>query len=102
MLTALIVFVAMSVMDAFGALKIDTLDRKDLKIWRRRMLAGLCEMGNDLGGIMSYGLGGASLLRYGVSITTAVILTALCSASMVGTALGDEVNTWLTCRRYNG
>ena len=102
MLTALWVFLAMGMMDTFAALKIDILDRKDLPTRRRRLFAGMCEMGNDYGGIFSYGLGGASLLRYGVSVTTAIILLALGAASLMGTALGDEVNSWLTRRRYNG
>ena len=99
MLIALYVFLAMGVMDTFAALKVDTLDRKDLGKWRRRLIAGGCEAGNDLGGIFSYGLGGASMLRYGESITTVVILSALCIASVLGTSLGDEVNCRLTSKR---
>lgn len=99
MLLALLVFLAMGVMDTFATLKVDVLARSTLRKWSRRLIAGACEMGNDYGGIFSYGLGGASILRYGYSATTAVILLALGSASMCGTILGDVVNTHLCQRR---
>jgi hypothetical protein len=86
---ALIVFVAMTVMDTAAACKIDLLNRK------RPWLAGAAEIVNDQAGVFSYGIGGAALLRFGASGTTAVILVALAAASELGTVLGDWVSTKL-------
>ena len=95
MIIAVVVFISMSVMDAFAAIKILLLQRNEP--WR----AGFAEAGNDLGGIFSYGLGGASLLKYGFSGTTAVILIALCSASVLGTRLGCFVEGRLSRKEVN-
>ena len=85
MILALVVFCAMLPMDCAAAAKITLLDR------RKPMLAGLCEVVNDWGGVLSYGVGGVALLRYGASFTTAVIFLALGAASVLGTTLGFHI-----------
>lgn len=53
--------------------------------------AGHCEVISDWGGALSYGVGGASILRYGASFTTVAIFLALGCASEIGTTLGYKL-----------
>ena len=88
MLVALVVFLAMAVQDTAAAMKIRFLDGDGRHPW----LAGYCEAVNDVGAALSIGIGGASVYRYGVSLSTFEILVALALAAIIGTRLGD----WLT------
>lgn len=72
-------------MDIAGAAKIAFLDKE------RPVLAGHCELISDWGGALSYGVGGASILRYGFSLTTVVIFLALGAASELGTVIGWKI-----------
>lgn len=72
-------------MDVASAAKIDLLDRN--KPWH----AGGCEVINDWGGALTYGIGGAAILRYRASLTTVVIFLALGCASILGTVLGHRL-----------
>ena len=85
MILALIAFCSMAPMDTAAAMKVTLLDQ------HRPFRAGLCEVGSDWGGVLSYGVGGVGALRYGLSITTTVIFLALGSASIVGTVLGHRL-----------
>ena len=89
MILAAVVFVAMALMDTAAACKILLLSHG------HPWLSGLAEAVNDLGGVLSYGIGGAALLRYGASPTTGVILSSLCCASVLGTRLGALVSDHL-------
>ena len=82
MILALVVFLAMLPMDIAAAAKIDLLDQ------HHPWLAGYCEIVNDWGGALTYGIGGAAILRYRLSITTIVIFLSLGAASVLGTFLG--------------
>jgi hypothetical protein len=89
-LVALVVFCSMAPMDTAAALKIVLLTQG------RPWAAGGCEVVNDYGGILSYGVGGASVLKYGLSFTTVVIFVALGAASLLGTRAGY----WLAHRGH--
>lgn len=85
MILALVAFLSMLPMDACGAMKIDLLDQN--KPWA----AGLCELVSDWGGVLSYGVTGAGVLRYRLSLTTCVIFASLGLASLLGTVLGHRL-----------
>lgn len=72
-------------MDLCASMKITLLDRGSP--W----LAGHCELVSDWGGVLSYGIGGASVLRYGLSLTTVFIFLCLGAASELGTVLGYKL-----------
>jgi len=78
----LVVFLAMLPMDMAAAAKNTYLDTG--KSWK----AGHMEVINDFGGILSYGVGGAAVLRFGFSPTTVWVFLCLGCASEIGTVLG--------------
>lgn len=82
---ALIVFLAMAVMDSTGALKVRCLATGH-PWW-----AGHAELIGDQTGALSYGVTGASLIRFGFSGTTVLILCALALASELGTHIGYHI-----------
>lgn len=85
MIYGLVVFLAMAPMDCAGAMKISFLEQGHP--WR----AGHCELISDWGGVLSYGVGGASVLHFGLSFTTAFIFLCLGCASELGTVLGHKL-----------
>lgn len=72
-------------MDTAAAMKINLLDQN------RPLRAGFCELVSDWGGVLSYGVSGVGVLRYGWSTTTAVIFAALGCASILGTVGGHKL-----------
>jgi hypothetical protein len=84
----LVVFGAMAFQDVFSTAKIELLEQ------RHPWLAGMADGFADVGGALSVGIGGASILRYGFSPETLLIMLALWSASVVGARIGY----WLTNR----
>ena len=91
MLLALLAFLSMAAQDAAAAAKIELLSAKRRRPW----LAGGCEAVNDVGAVLSVGIGGYSAGRTGASVQTVEILVALALAAVVGTVSGD----WLSNRR---
>jgi hypothetical protein len=87
---AVVVFCAMLPMDIAAAAKITFLEH------HRPWIAGFCEVVNDWGGALSFGVGGAAIIRYGLSFTTVVIFLALGSASVLGTVVGYRLSTGST------
>lgn len=82
MIFGLVVFISMLPMDFCAAAKVTYLETK------RPWMAGHAEVISDWGGALSYGCGGAAIIRYGWSFTTVFILLCLGAASELGTVLG--------------
>jgi hypothetical protein len=91
-LIALIVFASMLVQDTAAAAKIDLLGTTHLG-GSRPWLAGYCELANDWGAALSVGVGGATVLKDGASVQTALIFIALGAAAVFGTVAGDRLTS---------
>lgn len=88
MIPALVVFLSMTCQDCLNAVYV-------LLLARHKIIAGIADGTQDVAQVFAIGVGGVTILRHPLSATSALVVVAIYSGSILGADLGGRL-----CARF--